>query len=300
MPHTARLADKQKVGNPTSPRYAFAPPWESAQCREGRNRAARKPYASNAAGLYPIARALSGIAPPYILRGRRAARHARPGTRCPRPKRRPSEPGCATPRAMVAVAAPASIAPPAIPGPVPIAGARGRAARASSAAPRLWATGAGVPSGPETGTPRSGAPRLPQGHAAAPVIRQPLTPNGNATRQPMAGALPFPAGGVRSPRPPPSPDPTVPVPFPVAVQSGQGPSLRPLPSAFVSGFRGPRCSWAASSPGANGSRGQPPPEATVPVRRAFPDAGASVTRDLAASSTARAPDLRPGNTTRTA
>ena len=292
MSHTA---DKQKVGNPTSPRYAFAPPWESAQCREGRNRAARKPYASNAAGLYPIARALSGIAPPCILRGRRAGRHARPGTRCPRPRRRPSEPGCATPRAMVAVAAPASIAPPAIPGPVPIAGGTGRAARASSAAPRLWATGAGVLSGPETGTTRSGAPRLPQGHAAAPVIRQPLIPNGNATRQPMAGALPFPAGGVRCPRPPPSPEPTVPVPFPVAVQSGQGPSLRPLPSAFVSGFRGGIVAGRKRIQGT-----APPPAATVPVRRAFPDAGASVTRDPAASSTARAPDLRPGNTTRTA
>ena len=53
------------------------------------------------------------------------------------------------------------------------------------------------------------APRLPQGPAAAPVSRQPLTPNGNATRQPMAG----PAAGVRCPRPPPSPEPTVPVPF---------------------------------------------------------------------------------------
>lgn len=143
-------------------------------------------------------------------------------------------------------------------------------------------------------------PGLPQGPAAAPVIRHPLTPHGNATRQPMAGALPCPAAGVRCPRPPPSPEPTVPVPFSVAVQSGQEPSLRPLSSAFVSGFRGPRCSWAASSPGAHGSRGQPPPEATVPARRAFPRAGASVTQDPAASSTARVPDLRPGNTTRTA
>ena len=305
MSHTARLTDKQKVGNPTSPRYEFAPPWESAQCREGRNRAARKPYASNAAGLYPIARALSGIETPsgraLHLAGTpsgpsRAARL--PGTRRPRPKRRPSEPVGATPRAGGAVAAPASIAPPADPGPVPIAAAGGRCARHAHRRPpqglgrrRLALCAVRRPErrNPARIAPAAGTRGDPSHPPAANPKRERRPSIGGCRRMAAPGGWGDAAQVSRL-----TPGPTVPVPFPRcgSNRTGTGPS-RSVRRALDRLPRPARLLDGVGAFSANGSRERPSPEATVPCRRI-------VTRAPAASSTARTPGRRPSNTTRRA